>query len=91
MRRETFDENLGRGGNLCVQNRLTGERMPLSRAQFEDLVTMTFANSLEAFPTSSWTVRRNIRKYLRTFRDIAVPPAQKAFERCEARWWHIWK
>ncbi len=91
MRRETFDRNLGRDGSLSVQHRSTGEELPLTHAQFNDLVTMTFANSLEALPRASWLVRRNIRRYLRGFRSVAVAPAQHAFDRLDARWWEFWK
>lgn len=91
MRRETFDQNLGRDGEFSVQQRLTGERLPLSTTQFHDLVTMTFANTLEAFPRLSWLVRRNCRAYLRRFRSIAIQGAQRTFDSLDARWWEIWK
>lgn len=91
MHRESFDQNLELDGPFSVQHRLTGEQIPLNRGQFEDLVTMTFANSLEAFPRCRWNVRRNIRTYLRPFRSRAIPPAQQAFDRIEARWWQLWK
>src|SRR3954453_16386472 len=91
MRRETFDENLGRESDFSVRHRLTGEEVPLSTAQFQDLVTLTFANSLEAFPRCSWLVRRNLRRYLRQFHGIAIAPAQGAFERIDARGWQVWR
>jgi hypothetical protein len=91
MRRESFDGNVGRAGQFSVQHRLTGEEIPLSSVQFQDLVTMTFANSLEAFPGCSWKVRRNVRSYLRVFQGIAVPPARNAFDRIEPKWWEVWK
>jgi hypothetical protein len=95
MRRETLDQNLGRAGDLKVQHRLTDEWLPLTNAQFSDLVTMTFANSLEAFPRCSWIGRRigrrNLHRYLRRFHSIVIPTAQTAFDRIDARWWEVWK
>src|SRR6185369_7652007 len=49
MCRETFFRNLGQDRNPTVQHRSTGEQIPLSGAQHQDLVTLLFANSLEAF------------------------------------------
>jgi hypothetical protein len=59
MRREALGQNLERNGNLRVQHRLTDEWLPLTRVHFQDLMTMTFANSLEAVPRASWIDRRN--------------------------------
>jgi len=50
MRRETLFQNPGPDGELRVQHRLTDEWLPLKRIQYQDLLTMTFANSLEPFP-----------------------------------------
>ena len=91
MRRKTFDQNLGRDGGLKIQHRLTGEWLPLTQPQFSDLLTLTFANSLEAFPRCSWPVRRGIRRYFRRFRALAVPPAQNAFDRIDVPRWKFWK
>jgi hypothetical protein len=91
LQRESFDQNLERAEGFSVQHRVTGEQIPLGGNQFADLVTLTFANSLEAFPRCPWKVRRNIRQYLRRFRQVAIPPAQRALARCEAAWWEIWK
>jgi hypothetical protein len=91
MRRETLFENPGQDGNPSVQNRVTGERIPLSGAQFQDLVTLMFANTLEAFPRCSWFWRRYLRKGLRAYRNLAIPPAQRAIDRIDVRWWEIWK
>ncbi|HZZ45036.1 MAG TPA: hypothetical protein VFE58_19020 [Tepidisphaeraceae bacterium] len=91
MRRETLFRNLGQDRNLSVQHRLNGEQIPLSGTQFQDLVTMTFANSLEAFPRCSWIGRRRLRRSFRRFRSIAIPPAQRAFDRVDVQWWEIWK
>jgi hypothetical protein len=91
MRRETLFQNLGRSGDFTVQQRLTGEWLPLTATQFQDLVTMSFANTLEAFPRVSWVARWNIRRYFRRYRSIASPPVQAAFDRFDARWWQFWK
>jgi hypothetical protein len=91
MRRETFDENLGHEHELSVRDRLTGERVPLTRAQFHDLVTITFANTLQAFPRLSWSMPRNCRAYLRPFCALAAPAARNAFNRSDSKWWEVWK
>jgi ATP-dependent Clp protease ATP-binding subunit ClpA len=52
MRRETLYQNLNKDRDLAVQRRLTGEWIPLTEGQFHDLITMSFANCLEAFPPS---------------------------------------
>jgi (p)ppGpp synthase/HD superfamily hydrolase len=91
MHRESFDQNLLRTGAYSIQHRLTAEKVPLTAAQFHDLVTMTFANTLEAFPRLPWGVRRNCRAYLRPFRTVAISGAQNAFDQVEAQWWEFWK
>jgi len=91
MRRDTLFENLGQDRNLSVQHRLTGEPIPLSGTQFQDLVTLTFANSLEAFPRCSWIWRRILRRSFRRFRSIAIPAAQGTIDRFDAKWWELWK
>jgi hypothetical protein len=91
MRRETLYQNPGRDGEFRVQHRLTDGWLPLTKTQFQDLMTMTLANSLEAFPRCSWIGRRNIRRGLRHFRNHAIRPAQRALDRIEARWWEVWK
>ena len=91
MRRKTLGQNLGRDRDLKVQHRLTGEWLSLTNTQFSDLVTMTFANSLEAFPRAGWNARRNLRRGLRHFRGIVNPSAQSAFDRVDAQWWEVWK
>ena len=50
MRREAFFLDLGKDRNPSVQHRETGEQIPLSGTQHQDLLTLLFANSLEAFP-----------------------------------------
>jgi hypothetical protein len=95
IRRETLYENPGPDGEYRVQHRLTDEWLPLTKMQFQDLLTLNIANCLEPFPECSWSDRRHLRgylrKYLRRFRDIAIPPAQRAFDRIDARWWEFWK
>ena len=91
MRRETLYQNLHKDRDLSVQHRLTGEWIPLTEGQFQDLITMSFANCLEAFPRCPWNDRRNIRRGLRYFRNYASRPAQSAFDRIDAHWWEFWK
>jgi hypothetical protein len=91
MRRETLYQNLRKDRDFSVQHRLTGEWIPLTEGQFQDLVTLSFANCLEAFPRCPWNVRRNIRRGLRHFRGIAIGPAQSALDRIDAHWWEFWK
>ena len=63
----------------------------ITAAQFHDLVIMTFANTLEALPRLSWSLRRSCRAYLPPFRSLAIPGAQSAFDRLDAHWWDVWK
>jgi len=91
MRRETFDENLKRMNGFVVAHRMTGEWVMLSRDQFSDLVNLTFANTLEAFPRLSWNLRRACRAYLKPFLPVAMEPAQRAFQRASAPTWKFWK
>lgn len=91
MRRETLYDNLNKERELSVQHRLTGEAIPLTEGQFRDLVTLSFANCLEAFPRCGWRDRWYIRLALRSFRDKTIPLAQEAFDEIDARWWEIWK
>jgi len=91
MRRETFDQNLGRDGEVSVRHRSTGESLPLTATQFHDLVTLTFANTLEAFPRLPRRVRRSCRDYLRPFRGLAISGAQSAFDQINTQWWEFWR
>jgi hypothetical protein len=91
MRRETLDQNLSRDEDFKIQNRLTADWLSLAAAQFQELVTLTFANTLQAFPGLSWSGRRNCRDYLRPFRRKAITTAQWAFDELDARWWEFWK
>ena len=91
IRHETLYQNLELEGEFRVQHRLTDEWLPLTKIQFEDLLTMTIANTLEAFPRCSWIWRRILRMSLRRFRDIAIPPVQRAIDRIDVQWWEIWK
>jgi hypothetical protein len=91
MRRETLFPNLEQEGEFKVQHRLTDEWLPLTKEQFQDLWTLTLANSMEAFPRCSWIWRRYFRSSFRRFRRFAIPPAQKAIDRLNVQWWEIWK
>jgi len=91
MRRETLYDNLRKDRDFSVKHRLTGEWIPLTEGQFRDLITLSFANCLEAFPRCAWNDRRNIRRGLRYFRKYAIPLAQSALDRIEVRWWEFWK
>jgi hypothetical protein len=95
IRRESLLENPGPEGELRVQHRLTDQWLTLTTLQFQDLLTLTLANTIEPFPRCSWSERRYLRsylrKYLRRFPDIVIPPAQEAFNRIDVRWWKIWK
>jgi hypothetical protein len=95
IRRESLYENPGPEGEFRVQHRVTDQWLPLTKTQFQDLLTLNIANCLEPFPRCSRFERRHLRKYLRKylrrFRDIAIPSAQRAFDRIEVRWWEIWK
>ena len=48
IRRETLYENPGREGEFRVQHRLTDEWLPLTRIQFQDLLTLNIANCFGA-------------------------------------------
>ena len=91
MRRESLFQNVAREGDLKVQHRLTGEWLPLAKTQFHDLLTMSLANTLEAFPRCSWFWRRYLRWGVRPYRDFVIPSAQRAIERMDVHWWEIWK
>jgi hypothetical protein len=57
IRRETLYQNPGPEGEFRVQHRLTDEWLPLTKTEFQDLLTLTLANTLEAFPRcSGWSV-----------------------------------
>jgi len=91
MRREAFFLDLGKDGSPSVQHRETGEHIPLSGTQRQDLLTLLFANSLEGFPRCSWFERRRVRMALRHYRKFAIPSVQRALDRFDVRWWEIWK
>jgi len=90
MRRETLSGNIGRRGDLAVTHRLTGERLPMADRQFDDLVNLTFANELEAYPRMARTWRRGCWAYLQGFRQVAMPSARRAFDALRPRWWEFW-
>jgi hypothetical protein len=91
MERETFDRNLGRTDGLCIRERRTGEWLPLTPGQFADLVTLSFANTLEAMPRLPWAVRRSCRTYLAGLRGAAPPAARHALDECRSPWWQFWR
>jgi hypothetical protein len=91
MRREAFFLDLGKDRSPSVGHRETGEQIPLSGTQHQDLLTLLFANSLEAFPICSWFERRSLRGALRHYRKFAIPSVQRALDRFDVRWWEIWK
>jgi hypothetical protein len=91
MHRDSFDENLTRLEGFVVKDRLTGDWVPLSEGQFLDLVTLSFANTLEALPRLPWHQRRACRAYLRRFRGVAAPAALLALDRADAGWWAFWR
>ena len=91
MRRETFFLDLGKDQSPSVQHRETGEQIPLSGTQQQDLLTLLFANSLEAFPRCSWFARCRTCTTLRHYRKFAIPSVQRALDRFDVRWWEIWK
>jgi len=91
MRRETFFLDLGKERSPSVQHRETGEQIPLSGTQHQDLLTLLFANSLEAFPRCSRFERRSMCMALRHYRKFAIPSVQRALDRFDVRWWEIWK
>lgn len=91
MRRETFFQNLGKGRSHSIEHRETGEQIPLSGAQHQDLLTLLFANSLEAFSRSSWLERRSLRRAIRCYRRFASPSVQTALDIFGVHWWEVWK
>jgi hypothetical protein len=91
MRREAFFLDLGKDRSPSVEHRESGERIPLSGTQHQDLLTLLLANSLEAFPACSWSERRSLRWAIRCYRKFAVPSVQTALDRYAVRWWEFWK
>jgi hypothetical protein len=90
MSRQALTPNLSRAGDLAVTHRRTGERLPLTGRQFEDLVNLTFANELEAYPRMPRAWRRGCRAYLQGFLRMAMPGARQAFDALSPRWWRFW-
>jgi hypothetical protein len=91
MRRESLFQNVAREGDLKVQHRLTDEWLPLTKIQVQDLLTMTLANTLEAYPRCSWFWRRYLCWGVRPYRKFVSPPVQRAIARMDVRWWEIWE
>jgi hypothetical protein len=90
MNRQTLAGNIRRSEDFAVTHRLTGEQLPLTNQQFGDLVNLTFANELEAYPRMSRSWRRGCRAYLQGFRQIAMSSARQAFDVLVPRWWKFW-
>ena len=70
MRRELFFEDLGKDRSPSVQHRETGEQIPLSGTQHQDLLTLLLANSLEAFAKCSWFQRRSMPHGASTISEV---------------------
>ena len=83
--------NIGRHAEFALQHRITGGQLPLTAEQFQDLLNLTFANELEAYPRMPNSWRRACRKYLRAFRQWVMPKAQQAFDQVCPQWWEFWK
>jgi hypothetical protein len=91
MERASFDANMSRVEGLAVIHRLTGEQIPLSREEFEDLVNVSCANTLEAIPRLPWDQRRRCRAYLARYAPVALPAAIAALDASGGAWWQIWR
>jgi hypothetical protein len=91
MRRDSFDENLNRAGDFGVRSRINDEWIPLSIDQFHDLVTLTFANTLEAYGRLPLMTRKACRKYLLRFRPIAMEPGRQALDSVCPPPWQVWR
>ncbi len=91
MERESFDANLGGAGSPKITNRLTSERIPLSRGEFADLVNLSCANTLEAVPRLPWGQRRRCIGYLARYEPIAMPEASAALREARGAWWQVWR
>jgi hypothetical protein len=91
MRRETLDENLGRSDGFAIRSRLNDERIELTAEQFQDLVTLTFANTLEAYGRLPLMTRKACRRYLLQFRPLAIEPARQALDTVRPPAWQVWR
>ena len=91
MRREAFFQDLGKDRSPSMHHRETGEQISMSGTQHQDLLTLSFANSLEAFPRCSWNERRSLRSAIRCYRRFAIPAVQCALDKYYTKWWEIWK
>ena len=91
IRRETLDGNIGQTTDIAVQHRVSGDWLPLTRAEFLDQVNLLFINELEIYPRMSWKSRRWSKNYLRQFLPIVLPKAQEAFKKLSPPWWCFWK
>lgn len=91
MERESFDANLGETNSPTIVNRLTLERISLSRGEFADLVNLSCANTLEAIPRLPWGQRRRCLAYLARYESIAAPEALAALRAARGSWWQVWR
>jgi hypothetical protein len=92
MRRETFGDNLQRQDGFRIQDRISGEWHSLTKWEFEDLVNLGIANTLESLPRFGWMTRRQCRAGLLPYRKAAMPGARQAIDNLAAwRWWQLWK
>lgn len=89
--RDSFDRKLGRADGYHILDRRAGTTVPITRGEFDDLLTLSFANTLEAMPRLPWGQRRACRRYLEQFREVAIPPAQAALAAAQGRRWAFWR
>lgn len=62
----------------AVRNRHNRQLIPVSPEQWQDLVDLTFANTLENMPRLGWLQRRRCKKYLRPFHPFSSHHVQRA-------------
>lgn len=89
--RKSFDENIFRSDGFKVRNRGNGEVIILDVEKWKDLVTLTFANTLEAIPRLNWVTRRSCRSYLWTLYRSAPGVAQDALRNATPPVWEFWR
>ena len=74
-----------------MREHVEGFQGSLSIEQFNDLVTLTFANTLEAYRRLPLMTRKACRKYLLRFRPIAIEPARQALDAVCPPPWQVWR
>ena len=62
----------------AVRSREKRQLIPVSPEQWQDLVDLTLANSLEAMPHLGWLQRRRCKNHLRPFLPFASHTVQRA-------------